>query len=200
MSLRGLALRTFLWLPPCFAAWFAVAAWHAEVAAWLAWGVIGLVAPGAVGSFERSGAIVAFTTTGEIAVAAGQMGVLVPEVNALSYLYGLPLFAALVLGSRAPLRQLALGAIALLPVQAFGIAMGCLAQLVAHGSAAAGSAGLVGWRVEAVVLGFQLGSLILPGAAPILLWCAWNRRLIRPEPQPPRSADAPASAAPARTP
>lgn len=191
MSVRGFALRTFAWLPICFAAWSLAAPFQAEACGWLARGIIGLVAPGAVASFERTGTDLAFITTAEIALADGRMGALVPEVNALLYLYGLPLFAALVLASRAPLRQLALGALALLPVQAFGIAMGCLVQLVMQGAAAAGSAGLLGWRAEAVGLAYQLSSLILPGAAPLLLWCAWNRAFIRQWPTVTAAAPAP---------
>ena len=49
---------------------------------------------------------------------------------------------------------------------------------VSLGPEVAAQAGVVGWRREAVVLGYQLGSLVLPSVVPVVLWAALNRPFI----------------------
>jgi len=170
-SIGTFVLRTFLWLPPCFAAWYVSAPYLAAIAGRLARGLVDLVRPGIVSGLERGGIDLVFVTTIEVRAAAGQTAVLLPEVNPMIYSYGLALFLALMLAARSRWWKILAGAAALLPFQAWGIAFDFLAQVgVKLGPEISAQAGLSGWRAEAIALGYQIGSLILPSLMPVLLW------------------------------
>jgi hypothetical protein len=172
-------LRTFLWLPVCFAAWYAVAPYHGVLAGHLARALVDAIDPNLVTGLEFSGPTVVFVTRLLVHPAPGVTGFATPEASALVYTYGLALFAALMLASRAGVWRLLAGCIALLPFQAWGIAFDFLSQVgVRMGPGISIQAGLYGWQREAIALGYQVGSLIFPALAPVLLWAAWNRRFI----------------------
>jgi hypothetical protein len=178
-SLGKFVLHTFLWLPPCFAAWYLAAPYHAIVAGWPARILVEQVKPGIVSAWERSGFDVVFVTTLEVQSAPGQAGVLVPEVNSLLYTYGLAFFLALMLATRAPWWKVLAGAALLLPFQAWGIAFDFLAQVgIKLGPEVSMQAGFAAWQREAIALCYQVGSLILPSLVPVVLWAAFSRELI----------------------
>lgn len=178
-SLGKFVLGVFLWLPPCFAAWYLGAAHHGAIAGWLARRLLELPVAGMVSGVERHGVDLVFVTTLLVHPAPGQSGLLTPEVNPLLYTYGLALFLALSLAARASWWKVLLGAVLLVPFQAWGIAFDFLAQVgVRSGPDVAAQAGLLGWRAEAIALGYQLGSLVLPSVAPVVLWAALNRPFI----------------------
>ena len=105
--------------------------------------------------------------------AGGQTALLVPEVNPLLYTYGLAIFLALMLAERAKWWKFLTGAAVLLPFQSWGIAFDFLAQVgIQLGPEVSAQAGLSGWRIEAIALGYQLGVLIFPSLVPIVLWAA----------------------------
>jgi hypothetical protein len=178
-TLGKFILSIFLWMPPCFAAWYFSAPYHAVVTGGLARILVDQLRPGIVSGVERSGPDLAFVTTLEVHPAPGQTAVVVPEVSPLVYTYGLALFLALMLAARAPLWKLLAGAVVLLPFQAWGIAFDFLAQVGGRlGPDVAALAGLSGWRLEGVALGYQVGSLIFPSLVPVMLWAAFSRRAI----------------------
>ncbi len=118
-------------------------------------------------------------TTLQVNPAAGQIGVLVPEVNPLVYTYGLAFFLALMLAARARWWTIPAGMALLLPFQGWGIAFDLLAQVgIKLGPAVAAQAGLGGWRVEAIAIGYQIGTLILPSLVPVVLWVTFKRPFI----------------------
>jgi hypothetical protein len=175
-SLGTFVLRTFLWLPPCFAAWYIGARYHAAVAGALASLMVDIFTPGILSALEQPGTDLEFVTTIRADSASGQAAVLVPAVSALLYTYGLALFLALMLASRATWWKFLVGAALLLPFQGWGIAFDFLAQIgIRLGPGVAAQAGLGGWRTETVALGYQIGTLILPSLAPIVAWAALNR-------------------------
>ena len=103
------------------------------------------------------------------------MGAVMVEVNPLTYTYGVALFLALMLASRASLLKIVLGAAALLPFQGWGIAFDFLAQVgVRMGPEVAARAGFAPGGTEAIVLGYQLGALIFPSLVPVMAWVACN--------------------------
>ena len=177
-TMGSLALRTFLWLPPCFVAWHFAAPFLGSAAARVAVALVNLFRPHLVTALEQQGSALAFVTSLEVYPQPGVTGVLVLEVNHLVYVAGLPLFLALMLASRARWWKLLLGAVLLLPFQAWGMAFDFLAQLVKGGPELAGRAGIVAWRAEGIALSYQLGSLIFPALAPVALWMAFNRPLV----------------------
>lgn len=178
MSLRAFLGRIAAWLPPCFAGWYWAAPFHAAAAGGLAQAILGILEPDVIEGVERAGHQLTFVTTLAAPLIDGRRGVLTPEVDALLYTFGVPLFVALMLASRAGLARLALGACILLPIQAAGIVAGFLVQMIGQGTNVASVTGIAGWRAEAVVLAYQFASLVMPAAAPILAWCALRRDFI----------------------
>lgn len=178
-SLAKFVLLVLLWLPACFAVWHLGAARHADAAGAVAGLWIEQVVPGLVSGIERSGANIAFVTEIEVRPAPGQVAVLVPEVDPRQYTYGLALFAALMLASRARAWKILLGMALLLPFQGWSIAFDFLAQVgIRQGAEIAAKAGLWNWRGELVALGYQLGTLMFPALVPALLWAVLDRGFI----------------------
>jgi hypothetical protein len=177
-SLGSFVLRVLLWLPPCFAAWYWTATFHAGIAAAVARWLAERLSEGLIAATEQVGRGLVFVTTVQMQVGPGQAGVLTVDVNPLVYTYGVALFAALSLAAKARWWTLPLGIALLLPFQGWGIAFDLLAQLGTKlGPEVAAHAGLAGWRAEAVALGYQAGSLLLPSLAPVALWVAFNPQL-----------------------
>ncbi|MGE0356048.1 MAG: exosortase H-associated membrane protein [Burkholderiales bacterium] len=178
-ALGTFVLRTVLLLPPCFAAWYFSAPYHATVAGALAVLMVDLFRPGIVTALERSGTDLVFVTTLEVNPSPGQAAVLVPEVDPLLYTFGLGFFLALMLASRVRWWKILAGAALLLPFQSWGIALDFLTQVAIRlGPGIRAQTGLSGWRVEAIALGYQVGTLILPTLVPVVLWAISSRGFI----------------------
>jgi hypothetical protein len=178
-SVGAFVARVLLWLAPCFALWAFIAPYHAGIAGAFAHAWLALLAPGLLTAIERSATSLAFVTTLLVHPAPGQDAVLVPEVGAGIYTYGLGLFMALMLAARAPAWRLVAGAALLLPFQGFGVALDVLAQVgIGMGPDVSAQAGFTGWQREAIALGYQVGSVILPSLAPVLVWAALCRPFI----------------------
>ena len=114
-------------------------------------------------------------------VIEGKVAVMVAEANPLLYSYGLPLFAALLLasGEAKRWRKLMLGALVLIPFQAWGICFDLLKQVaITAGPVVAAQTGFSAWQRESIAVGYQLGTLILPTVSPVALWLALNRQFI----------------------
>jgi len=167
----GFVVRTLLWLPACFALWYGTAPYHASIAGAFAHGWLALLTPGLVHGVERTGSSLAFVTTLRVHPQPGQEAVLVPEVSALVYTYGLALFAALTLAVRARWWKILAGAGLLLVFQGWSIAFDLLAQVgIGLGPEVSALAGFGEWRRESIALGYQLGAVIFPTLAPVMVW------------------------------
>ncbi|HWH41422.1 MAG TPA: exosortase H-associated membrane protein [Usitatibacter sp.] len=178
-GLGAFVLRTFLWLPLCLGAWYLVAGFHGLLAGWLAGPLAGAFSPGLVTGVELQGRELEFVTRLTTRTASGETGVLVLEVNPLIYTYGLAFFLALMLAARPRFGSIVAGAVALLPFQAWGIAFDLLVQVgVRLGPDVAAQARIGGWEHEAIALGYQLGTLIVPPIVPVLLWAGLNRAFL----------------------
>ncbi len=178
-------LKAALWLPLCLALWYWKAEWFngpaAIVSGWIMRGLF----PGWVQAVEWSQRTISLVTTLRVpmvpGVNEGKVAVMVAEANPLLYTYGLPLFAALLLasGEAKRWRKLVLGALVLIPFQAWGICFDLLKQVaITAGPAVAAQTGFSPWQRESIALGYQLGTLILPTVAPVVLWLALNRQFI----------------------
>jgi len=172
------AVRALLWLPPSFGLWYLLAPWHASIAGAFAHIWLAFLAPGLVATVERTGTTLAFVTTLRV-TQAGQQGVLVPEAGALVYTYGLALLVALMMAARARWWKILAGAGLLLPFQGWGLALDLLAQVgVTLGPEISAQAGLADGRREAIALGYQVGSVILPSLMPVIAWAILCRSFI----------------------
>jgi len=190
-SLARFVLRVFLWMPVCFAAWYASAPYHAVVPGWLANVMVDVFQPGIVKTVERSGPDLAFVTRIQMRENGAEIGMLVAEVGPLVYSYGLALFLALMLAARAPWWKIVLGAFALLPFEAWGIAFDFLAQAgIRLGPQVSAEAGFSASQREVIAFGYQMGSLIFPSLIPVVLWAALNRRFLEETLRAPRRTPA----------
>jgi hypothetical protein len=178
-ALGRFVLRIFLWMPLCFVAWYFSAQYHAAIVGRLARLLIEQFKSGIVSALEQPGMDLVFVTTIKVHPAPGQLALLLPEVNPLLYTYGLALFLALMLAARAKWWKIILGAALLMPFQSWGIAFDFLVQVgVKLGPDVAAQAGLSGWRPNVIALGYQIGNLIFPSLAPVVLWAVFSRRFI----------------------
>lgn len=178
-SLKQFVVRTFVWLPPCFAAWYFSAAYHAPIAGKVARLMVNQLTSGVVSAMEQSGVDLVFVTNIKVYPAPDRPALLLPEVNPLIYTYGLAFFLALMLAERAKWWKILAGAVILLPFQSWGIAFDVLTQIgLRLGPEVTAQAGLSNWQLEVIALGYQLGILIFPSLLPIVMWGIFSRLLI----------------------
>jgi hypothetical protein len=174
-NLRTFLLAALIWLPTAFVAWY----WSApavQTGAWLTASALrALAMDSLVSGIEVDGRLFEVVTR----IPAGGNGVLTFSVDPLIYSCGMPLFAGLTLASSgnagAIIVRLLAGLLVLVPVQAFGVVMVILKTLAFDLAAAPGSA--LAWTPaarEAIALGYQLGSLVVPGVAGLMAWAALN--------------------------
>jgi hypothetical protein len=178
--LARFVLRVLAWLPAMFAVWMLAAPlliWPSQLVV-RAVSAVGM--PHIVRAVEQQGATLTFATALKPGQASGG-GEIAVDVNALLYAYGLPLYAALVLGTRErgwPRRLLA-GYAAIVPVVAFGVLADFLKNVaITSGALVASQTGFSAWQREAIAFAFQLGSLILPTVVPAVVWVLTHRRFL----------------------
>lgn len=177
-TFKQFVLRTFLWLPLCFSAWYFSAPYLAAVVGRLAKLLVNQLTTGVVSAMEQTGPMLVFVTTIKVTPSPGQLAFLIPEVNPLLYTYGSALFLALMLAERAKSWKIIFGVLALMPFQSWGVAFDLLAQIgIQLGPEVSAQAGLTGWRLEVIALGYQLGVLIFPCLVPVVLWATSSRVL-----------------------
>jgi hypothetical protein len=104
-------------------------------------------------------------------------------VNPLIFSYGLPLLFGLVMGSDAGARRklgvMVLGYVVITLVQIWGVVFQSLKMLAFDFGEQTRSVILThGINESMVAIGYQLGTLILPALAPIIVWVLTNRRLV----------------------
>jgi len=171
LVLVGVAL---LWLPICLAAWYAAAGaigWlPARLAAPLVASAAGKVTKVEVGQRTVSYMVV---VEGPYQPGSSPRAEARIDVPVATFTFGVAIFAALALaakGWRQPAR-LALGLAILLPLPAWGVTFDALRQLGGSPELSA----LLAWKGgarEAIALGYQVGSLLLPTLGPIAVWLA----------------------------
>lgn len=178
-ALGRFVLRVFLWLPPCFAAWYLTAPYLSAVAAGFARFFVALFNAALISATEQQAIDIVFVTRLQVQQGPGQVGVIAIEVNPLLYTYGLALFLALMLAARARWWKILAGAAILLPFQGWGIGFDFLAHVGAKlGPEVASQARLLGSR-EAIALAYQVGNLVFPSLVPVVLFVAFCRPYIQ---------------------
>lgn len=104
-------------------------------------------------------------------------------INPLIYGYGLPLLFGLVMGTDVGWRRkagiLAIGYVVIAGVQTWGVVFQSLKVLTFDFGEQTRSVVLAhGLNETVVAIGYQLGSLILPALAPVIVWVLTNRPLV----------------------
>jgi hypothetical protein len=180
-------LRFFAEVVVCFLAlvalWTQVAPWVSYPAGWMAHFALEVGARDWVRTVNRTPHLLEAETRIVVTVPGkdGRDGVgeLVVEARPSRYGYGLPLFLALLVAARTQhfvVRALA-GYVLLLFPQSFALTMTLLRDMVAHG-ASASRLGVAQWQLEAIVFGYQFGTLLLPTLVPIVLWLWFDRAFL----------------------
>lgn len=181
--LYAFLLKGALWLPLCLGLWYWQAEWFnwptAMVSGWILHGLFPWVE-----SVEWSQRVIDVVTTlrmDNVPSQEGRYATLVAEANPLIYSYGLPLFVALFMasGEAKRWRKLLLGVLLLIPFQTWGVCFDILKQVaITAGQGVADQADFSAWQREVIALGYQLGYLILPTLAPIVLWLMLSPQFI----------------------
>ena len=127
--------------------------------------------------------------------AGGRRAEVTIDVNPARYAYGLPIFLALLLAARGTGRLMrgVVGYLVLLPAQAFSLSMYALMQLVLAAQVNARLLRIAPWQLELLVYGYQVGSLVVPTLAPILVWLWLDRQFVANVVVPAWKPSAPAS-------
>ena len=180
LSLTGFFGAALLWLAVSLAVWYPLKEWMVLPAAWLARVAMESSFPWVTG-VEAHGNVQILLTTLRVWSPDNRPGELAPEAHALSFAYGAPLLAALMLASRTRRIwwKLPVGLLALLPFQAWGLCFTWLLQVaVVAGSHTEGQTHLGQWQTNLIAAGYQFGFLILPTLVPVVLWLAFDRRVL----------------------
>jgi hypothetical protein len=183
--LAGFLLRAIFWLLLCLLVWYAAGAFIAMPVGWLAGVLAHLLFPSWAEGAELSGTHADLLTSLQLAAqpgaAAGQVALLTPEADYLTYGYGLPLLMALFLASHphGMAGKMLLAAVALLPLQAISLLFAWLKEVaITAGPSVADQIGFGELAREVIALGYQFGTLVLPTLAPVVLWLALDRKLL----------------------
>ena len=180
--ISGFFLRAILWLVPCLALWYLGRNYVAVAPAWLAEWAMKAVFPFWAQGSELHGTQQVLLTGLTVKMPGGRLADVAPEANVLTYAYGIPLLAALFLAVRAKgwWWKIPAGAVALLPFQAWGVCFTWLLQVaVQAGEATRSQTRFDAFDVNLIGAAYQIGFLLLPTLAPILIWLALDRRLVQ---------------------
>ena len=179
--ITGFFLRTLAWLAVMLPLWATAGPWFAEPPAWLAEQLMRAGFDYWVVGTELDGTIQTLVTAIGVRSPDGRIGDLLPTAHILSYAYGTPLAAALLLAGRVRGRwwRLPLAALALVPFQAASICLTWLMQVaVIAGNQTSSQTGFTAWQVNAIAAGYQLGYLVLPTLVPVLVWLGLDRSIV----------------------
>lgn len=181
------ALKVFLWLPICFGIWyFASILFAVPLAATLDAVITGLF-PDLVQAVMRNGntllAVLRIEAVQSELSTADAGSAMAYAINPLKYGYGVPLYSALVLAipddeETGKLGHWLLGMLILFLLQVFGLAAEILKDLAFGMEAARVQMGFSAFGHEMLALAYQLGYLILPSLAPIMIWAGQFRRQV----------------------
>ena len=177
--MKGFVLRAFAWTLVMLILWYWVAAWVAPPMSITAGYLMHLVFPDWVnGSGWNHSVLVLFTdlpltTVGEIQAQRFEAHASMSMLG-----MGLPFYIALLLASRAKSLwlKILLGTLLLVPFQLWSISFTWLAQVLSErGAYTSQELGLNAWQLSLLGLGAQMGKLIFPVMAPVLIWLGFER-------------------------
>ena len=179
-TLMVFVLSALGWMVALTLLWTQVARWTSYPVGALAHIALERGAPSWVRAVRPSPGAMEVDTTIAVAIAeaGNRIAEIMVEADPARYAYGLPIFIALLLAARGPgrLRRVLAGYLLLLPVQASSLSMYVLMQMVLYAQASSRLLKAEQWQVEAIVYGYQVGSLVLPTLVPIVLWLWLDRQ------------------------
>lgn len=175
-------LSAFGWIIVLTAIWSQVSAWSSYPVGVLSHMALEQGAPMWVRQVHLSPGNMEVDTAISVPVAqtGGRRGEITIEASPARYAYGLPIFLALVLAARGKGRvgRMVAGYGVLLPFQALSLTMYALMQILLAAQLDIRALRIAQWQMEAIVYGYQVGSLVLPTLVPILVWLWMDRRFV----------------------
>lgn len=177
----GFFLRAILALIPALTVWYLAQEWLIEPVAWLTERTMLYFFPNWVLGAELEGVNLVLLTTIRVPQVSGAIAEFTPDVNVLTYCYGLPMLAALLIGAKARglWWKLPVGALILIPFQVWGCVFALLVTIGVHfGDLSAHVTGFSAIQLNAFALAYQFGFLVLPTLIPILLWLVMGRAFV----------------------
>lgn len=182
--LHRFMLGVLVWLPVAFLVWYVTAPWHLAPITLATQGLLNWLVPDALLWLRLDGGNLVIAsnfgqdasgTTVSPPIDGNALGF---HVNPLIYCYSLPLLAALTLATPGDnkAQKLLWGLLALLPTELFSMAFSVLKVLAFDvGTAFLQQQGLDQWAADGIALGYQLGTLLLPMVAPLIIWISLHR-------------------------
>lgn len=182
--LAGFLLRVILWLIVCLGVWYGLGRFLAMPVAWLCMAVAQTFFSGWSEAVEQSGTTLALLTNLQLppppGAPANASALLTAEADYRVIGYGLPMLLALFLASRphAMAVKMLIGALALLPFQAWSIVFTWLKQVAILAGPAVTAQLQFGETARNLIgLAYQFGTLVLPPLLPVVLWLLLDRKL-----------------------
>lgn len=176
--LLSFVIKIFLFLPLCYWGWYALAELATAVVVYWAEPLLQFLFPALIIGIEQIGyrvEVIAEVTIAAQNVPKGMVAELPIPVNPLKYSYGLPLALALILASplnfAKTLRNVIISILVFLLIQVWGVCFESLKVLFLQTPVELlGNISPPSWQQGIIALGYQLGSLILPAVAPVIIW------------------------------
>lgn len=164
--------------------WTKASPWLSWPVAWLSHVALEQGAPMWVRSVHRQPGSIEVDSAVEIVVpdSGGRRAEITLDADPGRYAFGLPIFCALLFAAWGAAREpgrlwrLALGYVLLLPVQALSLVMFLLMQLAGAAQFDLRVLRIDQWQLEAIIYGYQVGVLVLPTLAPVLVWLLLDSR------------------------
>lgn len=173
-------LSAFAWMIVLTLVWTKVSAWTSYPVGVLANIVLEQGAPMWVRTVRLEPGMMEVDTTVPVADATGRRGEITVDASPARYAYSLPIFLALLLAARGKNRmgRAVAGYLLLLPAQAFSLTFYVLMQLVLATQLDIRALRVEQWQMELIVYAYQLGSLVVPTLAPIVLWIWLDKKFL----------------------
>lgn len=185
--LHKFMLGVLIFFPLTFFLWYVTAAFHLAPVTVLAGELLKVLVPDAILWLKLDGhTLVLASNFGRDAagvVVSPPVGedLLGFHLNPLIYSYGLPLLCALILATpgKDKLMNLWWGLVLILSTEIFSMVFSVLKTLTFDvGAAFQLQQGISPMMADAIALGYQLGTLLLPMIAPLIIWGALHREFI----------------------
>jgi hypothetical protein len=185
--LHRFMLGVLVFFPLTFFVWYVTAAFHLAPVTLVSGQLLNLIVPDALMWLKLDGHTLVLASnfgrdaSGVVLSPPPGEDVLGFHLNPLIYSYGLPLVAALMLATPGEGKWLNVlwGVLLMLPVEVFSMVFSVLKTLMFDvGTAFQTQQGISQTGADAVALGYQVGTLLLPMIAPLIIWMALNRQFI----------------------
>lgn len=180
-GLSGLFVRTLFWLFLLVWVWIQLLGYLTPVLAQVTYWALKFVAGQWLEQVQLMADVLHVRTRISVSV-DGEWRMVMAKVAPARYGYSLPLLWALLLATGGPRRWLwlPLGAVILLPFQAYSLTMELWRQIVFSSPGVASGMGFAQWQVDGIAIGYQVGVQLVPTLVPIFLWLAIDSDRLKP--------------------